>query len=65
MPPPASDTIIKVRSKVFDAIRKSMKKKKYDSIFEIEKEKDTQLKLTADSSSMGFAVYLKKEFNSL
>jgi len=42
-----------------------MKKKRYDSIFEIDTEKVLTFKLTQDSTSMAFAAYLKKEYNGL
>ena len=41
------------------------KKRRFDSIFEVDHPKVLSWKLTADSASMGFAVYLKKEFNGL
>jgi hypothetical protein len=41
------------------------RKKRFDSIFEIDNEKVLKWKLTNDSASMGFAVYLKKEYNGL
>jgi hypothetical protein len=43
-------------------LMKSKKGVKYESIFEVNTEKPTHLALSADSSSMGFAAFLKPEF---
>lgn len=40
----------------------SKKGKKYESVFEVNTEKPTHLALSADSASMGFAAFLKPEF---
>ena len=46
----------------FAKIREASNRKTKDSIFDFENEKK-QWKLTKDSSSMGYGVFLKKEFN--
>jgi hypothetical protein len=44
-------------------LRALAKKKRFDSIFDVDHEKVKTWTLTKDSASMGFAVYLKKEYN--
>jgi len=50
---------VKQRLKTLIASKKGIK---YESIFEVNTEKPTHLALSADSSSIGFAAFLKPEF---
>ena len=44
-------------------LRALAKKRRFDSIYDVDNEKVQKWTLTKDSASMGFAVYLKKEYN--
>ena len=44
-------------------LRVSLNKKKFDSIFEVTDRHNKSIKLSNDSCSMGFGIYLKKELN--